>query len=416
MEEAITLLRKRGLAQAAKRAGRTTAQGLIGSYIHMGGKIGVLVEVNCESDFVARTEAFQNLVKEVAMHIAAADPKWVRREDVSPEAIEKEKSIYRAQMENSGKPANVLDKIIEGKLGSFYSQFVLLDQPFVRDDKMTVSQLVAEAIGEDRRKHHDRPLHPLPRWRRQRIADYNHLSMSAPAPQYQRILLKLSGEALMGDQQFGVDPAITDRIAQDVGEIQGLGVQTAIVIGGGNIFRGLAASARGMDRATADYMGMLATVINGLALQDALERHGVLTRVVTAIEMRAVAEPFIRRRAIRHLEKGRVVIFAAGTGNPYFTTDTAAALRAMEIKAEVILKGTKVDGVYTADPMLDPAATKYPSISYLQVLERQLKVMDATAISLCMDNKLPIVVFNLREPGNIRRVVLGEPVGTTVGV
>ena len=240
-------------------------------------------------------------------------------------------------------------------------------------------------------------------------------TMSPVRPAYSRLLLKLSGEALMGQQQFGVDPAVTTRIARDVGEIQGLGVQTAIVIGGGNIFRGLAASVRGMDRATADYMGMLATVINGLALQDALERQNVLTRVVTAIEMRAVAEPFIRRRAIRHLEKGRVVIFAAGTGNPYFTTDTAAALRAMEIKAEVILKGTKVDGVYSADPMLNPDATKYPSISYLQVLEKQLKVMDATAISLCMDNNLPIVVFNLLEPGNIRRVVLGETVGTTVG-
>jgi len=236
-----------------------------------------------------------------------------------------------------------------------------------------------------------------------------------PAPRYQRVLLKLSGEALMGEQQFGVDPAVTTRIARDVRDIQNLGVQTAIVIGGGNIFRGLAASVRGMDRATADYMGMLATVINALALQDALERQGVLTRTVTAIEMRAVAEPFIRRRAIRHLEKGRVVIFAAGTGNPYFTTDTAAALRAMEIKAEVILKGTKVDGIYTADPVLDPHATMYSAISYLQVLERQLKVMDSTAISLCMDNKLPIVVFNLREPGNIRRVVLGEAVGTTVG-
>jgi uridylate kinase len=238
--------------------------------------------------------------------------------------------------------------------------------------------------------------------------------VAAAAPVYQRVLLKLSGEALMGEQQFGVDAAVTARIARDVSEIQSLGVQTAIVIGGGNIFRGLAASARGMDRATADYMGMLATVINALALSDALEQHGVLTRVVTAIEMRAVAEPFIRRRAIRHLEKGRVVIFAAGTGNPYFTTDTAAALRAMEIKAEVILKGTKVDGIYTADPMLDPSATKYPEISYLQVLERQLKVMDATAISLCMDNHLPIVVFNLREPGNVRRVVLGERIGTTV--
>ena len=236
----------------------------------------------------------------------------------------------------------------------------------------------------------------------------------ATTPIYKRALHKLSGEALMGEQQFGVDPVVATRIARDVGEIQGLGVETAIVIGGGNIFRGLAASTRGMDRATADYMGMLATVINALALQDALEQQGVTTRVVTAIEMRAVAEPFIRRRAIRHLEKGRVVIFAAGTGNPYFTTDTAAALRAMEIKADVILKGTKVDGIYTADPMIDTAATKYDTISYLQVLERQLKVMDTTAISLCMDNKLPIVVFNLRQPGNIRKVVLGEAIGTTV--
>src|SRR5689334_16331271 len=218
----------------------------------------------------------------------------------------------------------------------------------------------------------------------------------------------------MGDRQFGIDPNVATRSAQDVAEMQSMGVETAIVIGGGNIFRGIAASARGMDRATADYMGMLATVINALALQDALEQTGVVTRVVTAIEMRAVAEPFIRRRAIRHLEKRRVVIFAAGTGNPYFTTDTAAALRAMEIKADVILKGTQVDGIYTADPKVDKTATKFPTISYLQVLERQLKVMDTTAISLCMDNKLPIVVFKLREPGNVRRVVMGEAIGTTV--
>jgi uridylate kinase len=231
---------------------------------------------------------------------------------------------------------------------------------------------------------------------------------------YGRVLLKLSGEALMGEQQFGIDPGVTAQIAKEIAEIQGLGIQTAIVIGGGNLFRGLAASAKGMDRATADYMGMLATVINGLALQDALEHAGVPTRVVTAIEMRAVAEPFIRRRAIRHMEKGRVVVFAAGTGNPYFTTDTAAALRAMEMKADVILKGTKVDGIYTADPMIHADATKFESISYIKVLERGLKVMDATAISLCMDNKLPIVVFNLRTPGNMRRAVLGEPVGTTV--
>ena len=237
---------------------------------------------------------------------------------------------------------------------------------------------------------------------------------AAQSPAYKRVLLKLSGEALMGSHAYGIDPAIATQIARDIAEIQSMGVETAIVIGGGNIFRGVAASARGMDRATADYMGMLATVINALALQDALEQQGVNTRVVTAIEMRAVAEPFIRRRAIRHLEKGRVVVFGAGTGNPYFSTDTAAALRAMEIKADVILKATKVDGIYDADPMVKPNATRFEQISYLQVLEQGLKVMDATAISLCMDNRLPIVVFNLRTPGNIKRAISGEPIGSLV--
>src|SRR5437762_6480482 len=236
---------------------------------------------------------------------------------------------------------------------------------------------------------------------------------SAPVP-YQRILLKLSGEALMGEQSYGIDPAVATQVARELGEIQAMGVQTAVVIGGGNIFRGVAASARGMDRATADYMGMLATVINALALQDALEQQGVVTRVVTAIEMRSVAEPFIRRRAIRHLEKGRVVVFGAGTGNPYFSTDTAAALRAMEIIADVILKGTKVDGIYDADPMVKPTATRFERISYLQVLEHGLKVMDATAISLCMDNRLSIVLLNLRTPGNIKRAITGEAVGSLV--
>src|SRR6266498_557692 len=236
--------------------------------------------------------------------------------------------------------------------------------------------------------------------------------MSPPA--YTRILLKLSGEALMGEQTYGIDPAVATQIAGEIGEIQEMGVQTAVVIGGGNIFRGVAASARGMDRATADYMGMLATVINALALQDALEQQNIVTRVVTAIEMRAVAEPFIRRRAIRHLEKGRVIVFGAGTGNPYFSTDTAAALRAMEIKADVIMKGTKVDGIYDADPMVKRDAVRYDQISYQQVLERGLKVMDSTAISLCMDNRLPIVVFNLRTPGNIKRAITGEPIGSLV--
>ena len=238
--------------------------------------------------------------------------------------------------------------------------------------------------------------------------------MSSPA--YQRVILKLSGEALLGPGSFGIDPKITTQIAEEIAAVHRLGVEVAVVIGGGNIFRGLAATARGMDRGTADYMGMLATVINALALQDALEQIQVVTRVVTAIEMRAVAEPFIRRRSIRHLEKGRVVVFAAGTGNPYFTTDTAAALRAMEIRADVILKGTKVDGIYTADPLKDPKATRFDSISYLQVLEQGLKVMDATAISLCMDNRLPIVVFNILKPGNLKRAIMGESVGSLVKV
>ncbi|MFB3854463.1 MAG: UMP kinase [Vicinamibacterales bacterium] len=238
----------------------------------------------------------------------------------------------------------------------------------------------------------------------------------APSPAFRRVLLKLSGEALMGDHNYGIDPAVATRIAGEVGEVREMGIETAIVIGGGNIFRGLAASAKGMDRATADYMGMLATVMNALALQDALEHHGVQTRVLTAIEMREVAEPFIRRRAIRHLEKGRVVVFAGGTGNPYFTTDTAAALRAMEIRADVILKATKVDGIFNADPVTHPDATKFDEITYLQVLERQLEVMDATAISLCMDNRMPIVVFNLTTPGNLTRVLSGERIGTRVRV
>lgn len=233
-------------------------------------------------------------------------------------------------------------------------------------------------------------------------------------PAYRRVLLKLSGEALLGRESFGIDSEVADALALEIADIRAMGVEIAVVIGGGNIFRGVAASARGMDRATADYMGMLATVMNALALSDALERQGARTRVVTAIEMREVAEPFIRRRALRHLEKGRVVVFAAGTGNPYFTTDTAAALRAMEIRADVLLKGTKVDGVFTSDPVTDPTATRLDRLTHLQVLEQGLKVMDATAISLCMDNAMPIVVFNLRTAGNIRRAVCGEPIGSVV--
>src|SRR5437773_1000948 len=233
-------------------------------------------------------------------------------------------------------------------------------------------------------------------------------------PVFHRVLLKLSGEALLGSQGFGVDPEVANRIAQEVHEISDLGVQVAIVVGGGNFIRGVAAQARGVDRVVADHMGMLATIINALALQDALEKSGSLTRVVTAIEMREVAEPFIRRRVIRHIEKGRVVVLAAGTGNPYFSTDTAAALRAMELRAEVILKATKVDGVYDADPKKVPGAKMFAQITYTDVLLRGLAVMDTTAISMCMDNSLPIIVFNLNVPGNLGRVVLGEKIGSLV--
>jgi uridylate kinase len=234
-------------------------------------------------------------------------------------------------------------------------------------------------------------------------------------PKYQRILLKLSGEALMGEGKYGIDTNTLSQIASEVKEVVELGVEVALVIGGGNIFRGVSGAAKGMDRSSADYMGMLATVINSLALQDALEKIDVSTRVQSAIEMRQVAEPYIRRRASRHLEKHRVVIFAAGTGNPFFTTDTAAALRAMEIRADVMLKATKVDGVYTADPKKDSSARRYATLSYMDVLQKELKVMDATAVSLCMDNDMPLVVFDLTRPGNVMRVVMGEDVGTLVG-
>lgn len=241
------------------------------------------------------------------------------------------------------------------------------------------------------------------------------MSMAQTPPQrYRRVLLKIGGEALAGDVGYGIDDAFLTRVAHEVKEVRELGCEIALVLGGGNIFRGATGHAKGMERATADYMGMLATVINSLAMQEALERIGVPTRVMSALTVAPVAEPYIRRRATRHLEKGRVVIFAAGTGNPYFTTDTAASLRAMEIGAQILCKATKVDGVYDADPLRVAGAKKYQELTYIQVLQQNLKVMDATAISLCMDNRLPILVFSLLEPGNIKRVALGESVGTLV--
>ncbi|MCK4739430.1 MAG: UMP kinase [Deltaproteobacteria bacterium] len=234
-------------------------------------------------------------------------------------------------------------------------------------------------------------------------------------PKYKRILLKLSGEALLGKNSYGVDVDVVDAIAEEIKDLHSMGVEIAVVIGAGNIFRGIEGSARGMDRVTADYAGMIATVINALTLQDAFEKKDLNTRVISAIEMKEVAEPYIRRRAVRHLEKGRVIIFAAGTGNPFFTTDTAASLRGMEIGAEIILKGTKVDGVYDSDPIKNKDAIKFEELSYIDVLKKELRVMDATAVSLCMDNKLPIIVFSIKEKGNIVRILNGEKIGTLVG-
>jgi uridylate kinase len=241
------------------------------------------------------------------------------------------------------------------------------------------------------------------------------MSATSRSPaKYQRVMLKLSGEALLGPREHGISPETCTAIAEEIKEVKNLGVELAVVIGGGNIFRGMAGEKHGLDRTTGDYMGMLATVINALALQNALEKVGVPTRVLSAIEMRAVAEPFIRRRAMRHLEKGRVVVFAAGTGNPFFSTDTAAALRANEVGCDVLLKATKVDGIYTADPKKDPSATRYERLTYMDALKGRLSVMDSTAFSLCMDNKIPIIVFDLFKSGNIHRVVCGEPIGTLV--
>jgi uridylate kinase len=246
------------------------------------------------------------------------------------------------------------------------------------------------------------------------VSEDGHPAPDRSQVRYRRILLKLSGEALLGSRQYGVDPEFCAFIAAQVADVHALGVEVGVVVGGGNIFRGLAAAARGMDRATGDYIGMLATVMNGLALQDALERAGVPTRVMSAIAMNEVAEPYIRRRAVRHLEKGRVVILAAGTGNPYFTTDTAAALRAVEIHAEVLMKATKVDGVYDADPVTNPGARRYDRLTYVDLLRDRLQVMDSTAVSLCMENDLPIIVFDLDRPENIRRVTAGEEIGTLI--
>jgi uridylate kinase len=404
IDKAIDYLRQKGLAAAQKKAGRETNQGLIHAYIHAGGKIGVLIEVNCETDFVARNEQFKTFVNDLALQVAAASPSYVRREEIAEDVVAKERSIYEGQAKELGKPPAAWPKIIEGKLEKFYQENCLLEQAFIKDPSVVIKDLLAQTNRQNRREHECPPIHTIP----------TRPSMSSA--HYRRILLKVSGEMLAGEQGYGVQPSILEGLAEEIADVVAMDVEVAVVIGGGNIFRGLAASARGMERASADYMGMLATVLNALALQNALEGKGVSTRVQSAIEMRQLAEGYIRRRAIRHLEKKRVVIFAGGTGNPYFSTDTAASLRAMEIGAQVIMKGTKVDGIYDSDPVKNPQAKKYAEIPFLSILTQNLKVMDSTAISLCMDNRLPLIVFNLKEKGNFKRVVQGEPIGTLVTV
>ena len=353
LDKAVVLLRERNQASAAKKAGREAREGVVASYIHTGGRIGALVEVNCETDFVARTEQFQKLVRDIAMQVVALRPLYPTIEAIPAETIaarRRRAAGRRVGPEEAGgdprpdrrRPAE--EVVRAGRPGG-------TTLPRYRDDRRP---------ARDGGHRHHRREHPRPTVRplRARGGAVSDAAQSGPAearrPRYRRILLKVSGEALLGDRPYGVDPAFCSFIAAQVAQVQALGVEVAIVVGGGNIFRGMAAAAKGMDRATGDYIGMLATAMNALALQDAIEKAGVPTRVMSAIAMNEVAEPYIRRRAQRHLEKGRVVIFAAGTGNPYFTTDTAAALRAVEIGAEVILKATKVDGVYDSDPLTDP--------------------------------------------------------------
>ena len=419
MDKAIELLRVKGQASAAKRCGRSTSEGIVTSYVHATGKIGALVEIQCETDFVARNDDFKAFAADVALHIAAAAPRYVSAEDVPADEEASERAVFEQKAAEEGKPENVRERIVEGQLAKWRKEIALLEQvarqrrQARRQDDRTAPR---GSRLQDRREHPNRPFRPL----------RGRGGVTAPAPAtmgsaegsdrvFDRIMLKLSGEALMGDLDYGTDHDRVQRIAGQVTHVRSSGVEIAIVVGAGNIYRGLQGAAAGMDRATADYMGMLATVLNALTLQDALEKQGTDTRVMSAIEVSEVAEPYIRRRAMRHLEKGRVVIFAAGTGNPFFTTDTAASLRALEIHAEAILMAKHgVEGVFDADPAEVPDAEFLPTITHREAIERGLKVMDSTALSLCMDNDLPIHVFNMADESNIDRIVRGERVGTVV--
>jgi uridylate kinase len=469
MDAAIEYLRKKGAAVAQKRADRSAKEGAIVTRVSSDGKTGVIVEVNCETDFVARSGDFVGFANAVAEAIETAKP--ANLDSVAGLPTQGGKKVSELQNDLLAKVGEKIDvkrfamyQADAGSVGSYTHlgskigvlvEFAGLEGADAaggagRDVAMQIAAMNPMVITRDQldktvieremeiyrtqannegaylhqglRENHQRVLERDERKNRKAgcsqtvcpVPSRRRGSMTMDTPRYSRILLKLSGEALMGDQEFGIDHQVLKRYALDIKAVKDLGVQVGIVIGGGNIFRGVTNSSTGIDKVTGDHMGMLATIINSLALQSALEQEGMITRLMSAIKMDVIAEPFIRRRAIRHLEKDRIVIFGAGTGNPYFTTDTAAALRAVEIEADVIMKGTRVDGVYDSDPEHNPAAFRFTEISYLDVLRKELKVMDMTAVTLCRENKLPILVFNMNTPGNLKRIVLGEPVGTKV--
>ena len=405
MDAAAELLRVRLGDKALKMGGREATEGTVASYIHGGGKVGVLVEVDCNTDFVARNEDFQAFAREIAMHIAASPTtQYVSEDDIPQDAKDAELRVFEQQA--ADKPENVRAQDRRGQAAQVDGGGRAA-QPAAREPGQARRQddraAARGALGHDGRERRDPALRPLPG---RGVTD---------KPAFQRVLVKLSGEALMGDLEFGTDAGTVEAIAKQLKGVRDRGVEVSVVLGAGNIYRGLKGAAAGMDRATADYMGMLAIVLNALTLQDALEKDGVYTRVMSALTISEVAEPYIRRRAMRHLEKGRIVIFAAGTGNPFFTSDTAAALRALEMHAEIILMAKNgVEGVYTADPKKDPDAEFIPEIAAREAIARDLKVMDVTALSLCMENKLPINVFNMNDERNIDRIVSGERVGTLV--
>ena len=406
--------RARACAAAAKKAGRDAREGLVSSYIHTGGRVGVLIEVNCETDFVARTDEFQKLVRDLAVQVAGLAPLYVDADRIPADDLEAKQAELLADEATQKKPENIRAQIVEGQLKKWYSQVCLL-RPAVPRRGADRPRADHRADRHDRREHPRPPVHPL----RARGGAVTEAATTA-APDGRR-RCAIGGSCSSCPARRCSATASTASTRRSARSSPGRSPRsTASASRSASSSAAATSSAAwpprraGMDRATGDYIGMLATVMNGLALQDALERAGVPTRVMTAIAMNEVAEPYIRRRAIRHLEKGRVAIFVAGTGNPYFTTDTAAALRAVEIGAEVLLKATKVDGVYDADPMAHPDAQRYAQLDYADLLRDQLKVLDATAVSLCMENDLPIVVFDLNQPDNITRVAAGEPVGTLI--